>query len=1133
MADNFDDRIKKVKAYQDALDSVNKKLAAQESAVKGLADITGVAYAGFINQVEKTNAKRREEAKLINDAKKAIQEQTKEIGNLVDKAFGISDALKKSVDQSSVFKKSLKDLRFDDIYKNLDSIVDVEEKMNKLIEEHGKDTAKQLDEFKDLKKLKEEYNKNEKEAMKVTKDNLEDFLDKNTDILALLGEMPINLNDAAEVQKALNGLLSGEKEIIDQIITSESASTDLKESLVGLDDRRIESQTNLNKLVKEQSNEMVNQTSIAKNLWSFIEKNSKNAFTAISKGIMDNNQAFKDGQKDFGLMFEGNYQQMADLTSKAAEFNMSTKDTVQMMGQLGDELKTTDTQYLASATEHFVAVQKATGIASEDVTTIAGEMMRAGNSAEDVEKFMEGTNKMAKLFNVNSKKVLQSVARNIDKMRTMGFTGGEESLARMAAEAERLKINVDGIFDVAKRARTIEGAMDMAAELQLAGGSFAAINPMDLLSAARKGPKELQDILKGMGKDIGHWNEETGEFQFDPIDADRLQIVADATGMTLDDITKMIQSNAEDSKKAEFMPDLQLGEVMGPDGKPLDQDMMNNMLKDSVDVHGEILEGSMLDKAGVKDIKDLTSEQAESIIKDHMNKQATLEEQAKQNQSFQDSITAFKDAVMNMFTVFQPIIDILTGFMQALIEMGPVGKFLGAAIIGFIAIAPLLGKAMIGLQAMKGGAGWLKDKIMGGAPAAAKGQDAIQKNAQAATDSGGKTGGAKGSQGGLQSLAQGLKAMGGKGVLKGIGNTALAGPALLLLLPGMPTLLLMAGVGALSALVIAGFNALAQGFSVMGNAKGLIKGALAMVLVGASLIPFAFAMSMMTDISWEAVLAGLTFMLAAVGIVALLGLIMMSGVGAVAILAGAAAMLIVSAAFLVFAIALQQLVPAAEGLSQVGFGWMIDLGLAMALAGPLLLLGGIMLGIAAPFILMGALALYPIVDLAERVNEVNWDNFAKMGAALLAVVPGLLAFSAAGMLGGMMSFIGGLFGGGGPLDTLETLADIAITAADPLMIMSDAIDGLADGIEKLEAAAAALDVEKLEMLRSLAWSMAIGSFGGGLMGDQINKIAEALAKLAKIGEGGGGGGTKKIQIDLKLNGRDMQSVIVDDTSIVS
>jgi hypothetical protein len=75
----------------------------------------------------------------------------------------------------------------------------------------------------------------------------------------------------------------------------------------------------------------------------------------------------------------------------------------------------------------------------------------------------------------------------------------------MAAKAEMLRIKVDSIFDVAKRARTIEGAMDMASQLQLAGGSFSRINPMELLSAARRGPEELGKILTSMGGDVGSW----------------------------------------------------------------------------------------------------------------------------------------------------------------------------------------------------------------------------------------------------------------------------------------------------------------------------------------------------------------------------------------------------------------------------------------------------------------------------------------------------------------------------------------------------------------------------------------------------------------------------------------------------
>lgn len=1133
MADNFDDKIKAAKLYQDSLDAVNKKIKAQESAVKGLADITGVAFAGFIQQIEKSNTQRREEARLINDSKKAIQEQSKEIGSLIDKTYGISDALKNSVDQSSVFSKTIKELKFDKVYKDLSSIEDVNKKISELSKDQGKLSGEQLKEFNELTKLKEEFHKSEKSAAKLTQENLDDFLDKNTEIVALLGELPINMNDAVEVQKALNDMMSGEKQLVDSIITSESANVKLKEQLVALDDRRIESQTNMNKLVQEQSNQMTNQISISKTLWSMVEKNSGNAIKSIWSGMKQNNQLFKDAQKDFGLMFKGKYDQMAALTSKAAEFSMSTKDTLQMMGELGEELKTTDTQYLASATEHFVAIQKATGVSSKEVTTIAGEMMRAGSSAEDVKSAMEGANKTAKIFGVNTKKVLEGVSKNLDKMRKMGFQGGVESLTKMVAEAERLRLNVDEIFDMGQRARSIEGAMDMAAELQLAGGSFAQVNPMDLLSAARKGPGELQNILKTMGGDIGKFDEKTGEFTFDPVDVDRLQIMADATGVSLDSMQKMIQKNAEDNKKMDFMPDMQMGEVLGPDGKPLDQDLMNSMLLDAVDVNGKALEGGLLDKAGISSLEDLTADQATQLIQKKLDEQATLEEQAKQNQSFDDSITAFKDAVMNLFTVFQPFIDVLTSVVQALNSApGPI-KFLAAALIGFVAIAP---KLAMGLNMLKGFTsgegivGKLKGAIMGSKDG---GQSSIQDSANNASKKGGETSKSDGKSG-LSSLAQGLAKMGGKNVLKGIGNTALAGPALALMLPGMPTLGLMIAIGAGGALLEAGFKALSSGIASFGNKKNIWKGIAAIAVAGPALLVFSAALlplALMIPIGLGGVLIVAAFQALSTGLSIL-------GNNFSSVAKGAIALILVGASLIPFAIAAQIMtgVDWLSVLAGVGVLALVVLGLmglGALLMGPQILF--LLLGVAT-LIMVGAALLIASVGLLaagvafQKLAEVNWEGISGMGSALMSSVPGLIAFSLASMmflnpltLLGMFAMIG----------TLGTLALVMIPLGASLVMAADGMDRFADGLTKLQAAANSLDLEKLEMLKDLSWSMAMAGMLGGGMGDQIQKIAEALAALTKTSGGGGGGGTKKIEINLKLNGRDMQSIIVDDTSIVS
>jgi hypothetical protein len=1133
MADNMDDNIKKAQAYKDALDAINKRIQNQDQLVGSLANEMGIAYSSFLSQTKKTQEERLKEIKLINDAKKSIEGQKSAISEAFNDVLKLDGAFKKSQSSANVFANALSSIDASNLTMEFSSIEEVQARINDLKSQEVDLTKEQLSELQEIEKLEEKFQKDMRDFHKDNQVAFEDWLENNEQIQEILDDLP--LDSIEDKMKLIEDLRNGELHAAEQILATDKLDEASKANLLGLTQQMQDSQESLNELQAEASNQMKTETSIRKNMWNMVKQNSGNAFKAIWDNMKQTNQAFKDAQRDFGMIFdESNYSQMADLTSKAAEFNMSVKDTVEMMGQLGEELATINTSYLASATENFVAIQKATGISSGEITTIAGEMMRAGQSAEDVESYMEGANKMAKLYGVNSKKALGAIARNMDKMRQMGFTGGEDSLTKMVMTAERLRMNVDEIFDVAKRARTIEGAMDMAAELQLAGGSFAQINPMDLLSAARKGPEELQKILTQMGGDIGSWNEETGEFQFDPVDVDRLQIVADATGQSMDSIQKMIQKNAEDAKKADFMPDLALGEVMGPDGKPLDQDMMNNMLKDSVDIDGNIIEGSMLDKAGITDIKDLTSEQANSIIQDHVNKQASLEEQARQNQSFNDSITAFKDAIMNLFVVFQPFIDILTEFIQGINQMGPVAKGLVAALVGFVMIAPKLAMAM---QAFKGLGGGIKGMLGGGkgggglGGAMKQGMGGAEQSAGSGLD--GKAGEAQ--KGFFTKLAEGIKKFGEvsiKDILKfglalGIIGLAITGFMYALSMTGDPSLSQFVGAAA-SLLILGGAMFMLSKIKV--DTKSLLKMSLAMAIVGAALIPFAYAAQMMIGVDWLSVLAGVGILALIMAGLVLIG-IMLTGPQIIALLIAAAALAIVGLALLAFGFAMVQFATATQMMQGMSFDWMYELAFAMILAGPLLLLGGIMLGLAAPFLFIGALALYPLVELAERASAVDWNAFSMMGDALMGLVPSLLAFGFAGLMFfnpilmlGMLAMIG----------TLAGLAVVMLPLAESLPAAAEGLNSMAEGLERLMEAANSLDFEKLEALRSLSWSMAIAGIGGGIMGDSINKIAEALAKLAKIGDGGGsGGGNKKIEINLKLNGRDLQSIIVDDTEIVS
>lgn len=109
---------------------------------------------------------------------------------------------------------------------------------------------------------------------------------------------------------------------------------------------------------------------------------------------------------------------------------------------------------------------------------------------------------------------------------------------------------------------------------------------------------------------------------------------------------------------------------------------------------------------------------------------------------------------------------------------------------------------------------------------------------------------------------------------------------------------------------------------------------------------------------------------------------------------------------------------------------------------------------------------------------------------------------------------------------LGGLVAVMAPLAESLTLGADSLDRFASGLEKLSAAADSLSLEKLEKLKELSDAMASASSGG-----------QAMAAMASVaggsgGSGGGGGDVRKIEVDVKLNGRELQSFIVKDTAII-
>ena len=263
----------------------------------------------------------------------------------------------------------------------------------------------------------------------------------------------------------------------------------------------------------------------------------------------------------------------------------------------------------------------------------------------------------------------------------------------------------------------------------------------------------------------------------------------------------------------------------------------------------------------------------------------------------------------------------------------------------------------------------------------------------------------------LSGLASGLKKMSSKDVF--LGSLALVGASIgfIAMIPGA------IGMGLIALLGIpfsVGAKGMASGLSSLAKPQ-VFLGALAIASIGASIIPLVFALNMMKGIEWKslgvAAAALVVFSAAAFG----LGALMMSGVGAVAFIAGAAAITILGASLVVFGYGAKMVAEAIEPLSK-GFVSMVD----------------------------------PLKDLGKY-----GPGLISAALGITAVGVAMTAFGAGSAAAGLGSFVGKFLGG----DMFSKLKDLSSMKTD-LMIVADSLTA----IQKALSSFASIDSGNLKTI---------------------------------------------------------------------
>jgi len=176
---------------------------------------------------------------------------------------------------------------------------------------------------------------------------------------------------------------------------------------------------------------------------------------------------------------------------------------------------------------------------------IAGSFKDAGFSLYDTGNQMNIVVNTAREIGVNASIVSEKVLQNTSLLNKYNFEGGVQGLAKMAANASALRVDMGETLKFAEKVYNPEGAIEAAAALQRLGVAQSdLLDPLRLIDLAENDPTELQNQISEMSKQFVRLNEQ-GNFEILPGAKRQIREIEQALGFSNGELSKMALSSAE------------------------------------------------------------------------------------------------------------------------------------------------------------------------------------------------------------------------------------------------------------------------------------------------------------------------------------------------------------------------------------------------------------------------------------------------------------------------------------------------------------------------------------------------------------------------------------------------------------
>lgn len=181
--------------------------------------------------------------------------------------------------------------------------------------------------------------------------------------------------------------------------------------------------------------------------------------------------------------------------------------------------------------------QKATNVSAEDVGKLTEGFMTVGYSITDAYGEMEKMRQTTNRLGINTAQFMKTVGENIKLMNSYNFRDGVEGFTRMVARSQALRINMTDVKGLAAELLNPEKAIELAASMQMLGGSIGALSdPFQLMNMAQNDMEGLQESIIDAAASTATFNERTGKFDIAATEMRRLRAMAGALGMDYEEL---------------------------------------------------------------------------------------------------------------------------------------------------------------------------------------------------------------------------------------------------------------------------------------------------------------------------------------------------------------------------------------------------------------------------------------------------------------------------------------------------------------------------------------------------------------------------------------------------------------------